>query len=47
MLIKSGMKLEGLLRLGRFQVLRKWGDFDEHPYTSASPLQIVECAARP
>lgn len=38
-------ELAALLRLGGFQVLRKWGDFDEQPYTSASPLQIVECAA--
>jgi len=39
-------ELLALCRLGGFEVVRRIGDYDGRPFTSASPKQILLCRPR-
>jgi hypothetical protein len=40
-------ELVGLCRTGGFDVVERFGDFDESPFTANSPKQILLCRTRP
>jgi hypothetical protein len=39
-------ELPALCRLGGFEVVERFGDYDERPFTGASPQQILVCRSR-